>query len=104
MRSILLAGAVAILAVPAAIGAQTPGTPPADQTGSNTAQMPPATGAPPPATMAPPPAPDAGPAPNAPADQASAATNSPPPADAMNKTYPVCTRKIQDECRNRGGK
>jgi hypothetical protein len=26
-----------------------------------------------------------------------------PPADAMNKTYPVCTRKLQDNCRNRGG-
>ena len=27
-----------------------------------------------------------------------------PPAAAMNKTYPVCTRKIQDACRNPGGK
>lgn len=27
-----------------------------------------------------------------------------PPADAMNKTYPVCTRKVQDSCRNPGGK
>ncbi len=27
-----------------------------------------------------------------------------PPAEAMNKTYPVCTRKIQDSCRNPGGK
>ena len=26
------------------------------------------------------------------------------PAEAMNKTYPVCTKKIQDSCRNRGGK
>ena len=26
-----------------------------------------------------------------------------PPAEAMNKTYPVCTRKIQDSCRNPGG-
>jgi hypothetical protein len=26
-----------------------------------------------------------------------------PPADAMNKTYPDCTRKIQDSCRNPGG-
>jgi hypothetical protein len=103
MRNILLAGAVAILAVPAAISAQTPGTPPADQTGSNTATMPPA-GTPPPATMAPPPSsPDAGPAPNAAPDTMSA-TNTAPPPDAMNKTYPVCTKKIQDECRNRGGK
>ena len=27
-----------------------------------------------------------------------------PPAEAMNKTYPVCTRKLQDSCRNPGGK
>lgn len=26
-----------------------------------------------------------------------------PPADAMNKTYPVCSRTVQDSCRNRGG-
>lgn len=28
----------------------------------------------------------------------------PPPVTAMNKTYPVCTSKLQDSCRNRGGK
>ena len=28
----------------------------------------------------------------------------PPPASAMNKTYPVCTKMLQDNCRNRGGK
>ncbi len=27
-----------------------------------------------------------------------------PPAEAMNKTYPVCARKLQDSCRNPGGK
>lgn len=27
-----------------------------------------------------------------------------PPAEAMNKVYPLCTRKIQDSCRNPGGK
>jgi hypothetical protein len=26
-----------------------------------------------------------------------------PPPEAMNKVYPVCTRKLQDNCRNRGG-
>ena len=26
------------------------------------------------------------------------------PAEAMNKVYPVCTKKLQDSCRNRGGK
>ena len=26
----------------------------------------------------------------------------PPPASAMNKVYPVCTRKLQDSCQNPG--
>lgn len=26
-----------------------------------------------------------------------------PPAEAMNKTYPPCTKDLQDNCRNRGG-
>jgi hypothetical protein len=26
----------------------------------------------------------------------------PPPASALNKHYPVCTRKLQDECQNPG--
>jgi hypothetical protein len=25
-----------------------------------------------------------------------------PPASALNKEYPVCTRKLQDECQNPG--
>jgi hypothetical protein len=28
----------------------------------------------------------------------------PPPAAAMHKVYPTCTRKLQDNCRNPGGK
>lgn len=28
----------------------------------------------------------------------------PPPAEAFNKVYPVCTHKRQDSCRNSGGK
>lgn len=28
----------------------------------------------------------------------------PPPAEAANKTYPVCSRTVTDSCRNRGGK
>jgi len=28
----------------------------------------------------------------------------PPPADAMGKTYPVCSKTVTDSCRNRGGK
>ncbi len=27
----------------------------------------------------------------------------PPPADAMNKSYPVCSTAVQDSCRNRNG-
>jgi len=27
-----------------------------------------------------------------------------PPPEAFNKTYPVCTRKLQDSCRNPGGR
>lgn len=26
----------------------------------------------------------------------------PPPATALNKTYPLCTRDVQDDCRNPG--
>ena len=29
---------------------------------------------------------------------------SPPPTEAMNKVYPVCTKVLRDSCRNRGGK
>jgi hypothetical protein len=28
----------------------------------------------------------------------------PPPATAINKTYPVCSRTVQDSCRNPGGR
>lgn len=28
----------------------------------------------------------------------------PAPAEAMNKVYPLCTKTLQDSCRNRGGK
>lgn len=28
----------------------------------------------------------------------------PPPASAMNKSYPICTKTLQDSCRNPGGK
>ena len=27
-----------------------------------------------------------------------------PPAEAMNKVYPLCTKTLRDSCRNRGGK
>jgi hypothetical protein len=82
---------------------------PAPAPGSTGAQMqnmpaPPATGAPPPATegaMTPsdpatPPAPDA----TAPAADTSAA----PTAAADPSSYPVCSKKVTDKCRNRGGK
>ena len=29
---------------------------------------------------------------------------SPPPPEAINKVYPVCTKILRDSCRNRGGK
>ena len=29
---------------------------------------------------------------------------SPPPADAMNKTYPVCSARVHDSCLNPGGR
>lgn len=46
---------------------------------------------------------------NMPANQAQPAgigggTAAPPPAEAMNKDYPVCSRTVQDSCRNPGGK
>lgn len=28
----------------------------------------------------------------------------PPPVEAMNKVYPVCTRKLRDSCRNPGSR
>ena len=37
-----------------------------------------------------------------PGGQMSTDTASPPEA-TMNKTYPVCSRTVRDECRNRGG-
>lgn len=30
--------------------------------------------------------------------------NTPPPADAMNKDYPVCSKTVTDNCKNRGGR
>jgi hypothetical protein len=30
--------------------------------------------------------------------------NTPPPADAMGKDYPICSRTVTDGCRNRAGK
>ena len=31
-------------------------------------------------------------------------TMSAPPAEAMNKVYPMCSKTLRDSCRNRGGK
>ena len=28
----------------------------------------------------------------------------PPPPQELDKAYPLCTKKVQDNCRNRGGK
>jgi len=99
MRTLLLAGAMA-LTVPAALSAQQT----ADQAN---AQNPPA-----PATTtvirtpAQPATTTVTTTPAQPA-QTTIVTNNPgnlsaPPASALNKTYPVCTRTLQDNCQNPG--
>ena len=61
-------------------------------------------------TMAPDPATaDTAVAPTMPADASYQAgpykgAMSAPPAEAMNKVYPLCTKTLRDSCRNRGGK
>ena len=61
-------------------------------------------------TMAPDPATaDTAVAPTMPADPSYQAgpykgAMSAPPAEAMNKVYPLCTKTLRDSCRNRGGK
>jgi hypothetical protein len=107
MRTLIFAGAIAMLAAPVAINAQTAGTPPADPTGSNTASanLPPPTG--PNSTMsAPEPTPptsDAAGPDMTPTATAGGASNASPPA-ATPKSYPVCSKTVHDQCRNRGGR
>ncbi len=101
MRILLLTGATALaLAVPAALSAQQT----ADQANAQ-AQPAPAT-----TTVTTTPAiPARTTVTTTPAQpaQTTVVTNNPgnltpPPASAMNKTYPVCSRTLQDNCQNRG--
>ena len=92
------------LAAGASAGTTMPPLALADQVQANPPSSEPASATPPnPATASSkvPPAMPADPAYNA-GPYKGAATAA--PAEAMNKTYPVCTRKVQDSCRNPGGK
>jgi hypothetical protein len=89
MRTLLLIGATALaLAVPAALAAQQT----ADEANAQNLPAPATTTVT--TTPAQPP-------------QTTIVTNNPgnltpPPASAMNKVYPLCTRKLQDSCQNPG--
>ncbi len=86
MRTLILAGAAALsLAIPAGLSAQS-----ADQANAQASPAPTTT------TVT-----------TAPSGQTTVTTTTPgnlapPPASAMNKTYPVCTAKLQDNCQNAG--
>jgi hypothetical protein len=91
MRTLILAGAAALtLAVPAALNAQGTPAPSADQ--ANARQEP----APKTTTVTS----------NVAGQTVVTASNpgnlTPPPAQAMNKVYPLCTRRLQDNCQNPG--
>ena len=100
MRTLLLAGAALALAAPAALNAQQS----ADQANAE-AQPAPATTT----VMRTPAVPAQTTVVTTPAvpAQTTVVTSNPgnltsPPASAMNKVYPVCTRKLQDSCQNPG--
>ena len=105
MRTLLLAGA-AMLAFPAALSAQQS----ADDLNARSQPAPPTTTVTPnpgaPATVVHNPDGTVTISPN-PGGSAVVTTNhpgnlTPPPASAMNKVYPVCTRRLQDNCQNPG--
>ena len=103
MRKVLFIGAsiAAAFTMPTALQAQVPEKViiPANPQGPGT----PITGAPNPQTSTEP-VPPAVPAdPGYQAGPYKGALTPPPPA-AMNKVYPVCTRHLQDSCRNPGGR
>jgi len=89
MRTFLLAGFAALtLAVPAALSAQA-----TTSAGQANAQA-----SPPPTTTT---------TTTSASGQTTVTTTTPgnltpPPASALNKTYPVCTAKLQDNCQNAG--
>ena len=120
MRKLILAGAaLAFAAAPVALAEQQqqqqqqPGGPESQTADEANAQVQPAsprttvTPAPgsPPATGPDGPA-AANPSPGAPVTVTTTYPGNltPPPPSALNKTYPVCTRTLQDSCRNPGGR
>lgn len=98
MRNLLIAGAAALAttALPTALSAQSPADQPLPQTAAEAnAEAQPA-----PQTTAVVPAPSPG-------QPATIVTSNPgnataPPTQAYNKTYPVCTAQLQDDCQNPG--
>jgi len=107
MRTLLLAGAAALAttALPASLGAQVspdpaPGAIAADEPLPQTAEQANAQAQPAPTTTTVVPAPS-------PDQPATVVTTHPgnvtaPPPQAFNKTYPVCTAQLQDNCQNPG--
>lgn len=100
MRKLLLAGAatIGIIAAPAVLSAQeTSGEVSASATTASEAN---AQAAPPPPNTT---VVDEGnPATPATVVRTDPGNLTPPPASAQNKTYPVCTAKLQDNCQNPG--
>jgi hypothetical protein len=107
MRPTLFAFAVSALAVPTVLSAQSnpaPRPPTADQANARAQPAPPTT------TVTTTPArPATATVVTTPATPARTTVTTtypgnlqPPPASALNKTYPVCTRTLQDSCRNPG--
>jgi hypothetical protein len=105
MRKFLIAATTAALALGSTASfAQPADDAPVVQTQAN----PPGEGVPTPT----PPNPSTAAEPVAPAQPADPSYNAgpykgaltPPPAEAGNKVYPVCSRTVTDSCRNRGGK
>jgi hypothetical protein len=108
MRTLLLAGAAAltVAVLPAALSAQQS----ADQANSQarpgpvTTTVTPNPGAPATVTHNPDGSVTVSPNPGTPAvvTTTNPGNLTPPPESAMNKTYPVCTRRLQDSCQNPG--
>lgn len=107
MRTLLLTGAAALtlMALPSATSAQS-----ADQANAQARPATPTTtvspnpGSPATVTHNPDGSVTVSPNPGAPATVTTTYPGNltPPPASAFNKTYPVCTRKLQDNCQNPG--
>ena len=105
MRILLMTGA-AMLALPAALSAQQS----ADELNARSQPAPPTTTVTPnpgaPATVVHHPDGTTTVVPNPGSPATVVHTNpgnlTPPPASAMNKVYPVCTRRLQDNCQNPG--